>query len=111
MADPQETSSWFAAGGALAGLLMGIGSVFGINKMRGDDHSREGDVLVSKDELEAVKKQVATQEVTLAQHSIFIETLKEINDSLKRIHKRLDDVDRKMARMEGYDAGVKSREL
>jgi hypothetical protein len=110
MAETSDVSIWVTVGSAIGGLFAGVGSVLGINKMRTLEPVKNGEGTVSRQELDTVRAELAQAKITIAEHGVFIDTVKQIHDSLKRIHERIDGLDTKLARMEGFDAGRKSME-
>lgn len=104
MTDDGQMGMWVWIGSMLGGILTGVGSVLGINKVRG----KSGEDNVS--ELELLKRQVSALEVSAGQAQVFQDTVNQIHDSLKRLHQRMDELDKKVARLEGYEDGRRSRE-
>jgi hypothetical protein len=112
MAETTDTTIWVTVGSAIGGIFAGIGSILGINRFRGGKPVENREVAlnngVTRTEIDVLRSDLSAAQQTLAQHSVFIDTVKQIHDSLKRIHERIDMLDVKLARMEGFDAGVKS---
>lgn len=104
MADDGQMSVWLMAGTAIGGIITGIGSVFGVNKVRG----KSGDERLG--ELEQVKQQVAALQVTAGQSVAYQETLNRVDRSLNRLHERMEALEKSVSRLEGYEAGRRSRE-
>jgi hypothetical protein len=105
MSSSGDSSIWVLIGTAIGGMFAGVGSVFGLNKARG----RAGEGSVSEAEVDAIKAKVVALEVTVGQHQIFLETMNQINQTLRKIEERMGLVEKCVARIEGYEEGRKAR--
>lgn len=64
-----------------------------------------------KRELELTREKVSALEVTSGQYKVFGETLERVHHSLERVHSRMDGLEQKLARLEGFEQGRRSREI
>lgn len=106
MAEPPDTNIWFLIGSAIGGIVTGVGSILGINKVR---EKGEGNV----PELQKVKEELAEAKEIIKVHDHFYKTttttMSQIHDSLKRLHERVDDIAVSVARIQGIDEGRNSK--
>ena len=107
MSEPSDTNIWFLLGSACGGVFAGVGSVLGLNRVKG----KGGENGVS--ELDKVRIDLDETRKMVSNHEVFYQTttitMQQIHRSLERLHERMDGLEKSVARIEGIDEGRKSR--
>ena len=104
MADGSEMGMWHLIGTSIGGLTAGVASVLGLNRVRG--RSMETNV----DDIEHLRQQIAALQSAAAAAVEFQKTMNRIEQSLVRLFERMETLEKAVSRLEGFEAGRRSRE-